>query len=85
MPPFKSAGGHFNPNDATHGIETGGRMHAGDMLNIHVPSSGALEFEVFNTRLKSADAFLDSDGAAIVIHAGADDYKQIQQKPPGSG
>lgn len=73
-PPFKSAGGHYNPTGAKHGIENPEGMHAGDMPNIHVPESGALEIEVLNTLLRLDDALFDADGAAIVIHEGPDDY-----------
>ena len=37
--PFKSAGGHFNPKGLKHGIYAEGGKHAGDMPNIHVPST----------------------------------------------
>ena len=73
-PPFKSAGGHYNPTDKKHGIASAEGMHAGDMPNIHVPDSGALEIEVLNTQLRLDDALFDEDGAAIVIHDGPDDY-----------
>ena len=74
-PPFKSAGGHYNPTGAQHGMDNPEGMHAGDMPNIHVGASGALEIEVLNTMLRLDDALFDADGAAIVIHAGPDDYK----------
>ena len=73
-PPFKSAGGHYNPDGVKHGIESAEGMHVGDMPNIHVPDSGALEIEVLNTQLRLDDALFDEDGAAIVIHEGPDDY-----------
>ncbi len=73
-PPFKSAGGHFNPTGKKHGIASAEGMHAGDMPNIHVPDSGALEIEVLNTHLRLDAALFDGDGAAIVIHEGPDDY-----------
>ena len=73
-PPFKSAGGHFNPEGKKHGINNPEGMHAGDMPNIHVPASGALEIEVLNTLLSLDDTLFDEDGAAIVIHEGPDDY-----------
>lgn len=72
--PFKSAGGHFNPDGKMHGIQSEGGMHAGDMPNIHVPASGSLEIEILNTRLRLDGSLFDDDGAAIVIHEGADDY-----------
>lgn len=74
-PPFKSAGGHYNPDGAKHGLEAEGGPHPGDMPNIHVPASGALTIEVLNTLLALDDKLLDDDGAAVVIHAGADDYR----------
>ncbi|MGF1593318.1 MAG: superoxide dismutase family protein [Kiloniellaceae bacterium] len=74
-PPFTSAGGHFNPTDAKHGMEAPDGMHAGDMPNIYVPASGEVRLEVFNAQLTLSDELLDDDGAAIVVHAGADDYR----------
>lgn len=74
-PPFKSAGGHFNPDGVKHGILAEDGVHAGDMPNIHVPESGALEIEVLNTFLMLDASLFDDDGAAIVIHDGPDDYK----------
>ena len=73
-PPFKSAGGHFNPGGKKHGIYAEDGMHVGDMPNIHVPDSGALEIEVLNTQLRLDASLFDEDGAAIVIHDGPDDY-----------
>ena len=74
-PPFKSAGGHFNPEGKKHGFMAADGVHAGDMPNIHVPQSGALEIEVLNTLLKLDSNLFDADGSAIVLHAGPDDYK----------
>jgi Cu-Zn family superoxide dismutase len=73
-PPFTSSGGHFNPDGKKHGFDSADGMHAGDMPNIHVPESGALEIEVLNTLLSLDDALFDEDGASIVIHEGPDDY-----------
>lgn len=74
-PPFKSAGGHFNPEDNSHGFLSEEGMHAGDMPNIHVPQSGALELEVLATEVDLDDSLFDADGSSIVIHDGADDYE----------
>jgi superoxide dismutase, Cu-Zn family len=77
-PPFTSAGGHFNPMKRQHGIENPMGMHAGDLTNIQVPSSGALTFEVVDrdvTLKPGANSLTDADGSAIVIHDKADDYK----------
>ena len=58
-----------------HGILSEYGMHVGDMPNIHVPASGELEIEVLNSRFALGIFLLDSDGAAIVIHEGPDDYR----------
>jgi Cu-Zn family superoxide dismutase len=74
-PPFTSARGHYNPEGYRHGLLSEGGLHAGDMPNIHVPASGELQIEIFNTRVALDESLFDEDGAAIVIHAGPDDYR----------
>lgn len=78
-PPFTSAGGHFNPESSKHGIMAEEGHHAGDMPNLHVPDSGNLTIEVMNAAVTlekgEPNSLFDDDGSAIVIHAGADDYK----------
>ena len=72
-PKFESAGGHFNPANAHHGMMSG-PGHAGDMPNLHVPASGALDLEVLNTSITldkdKANSVFHPGGTAIVIHAG---------------
>jgi Cu-Zn family superoxide dismutase len=76
-PPVTSAGGHFNPTNRQHGIKNPAGMHAGDMPNITVPESGTIQFEVLDEMTSISEGgnrILDDDGAALVIHATADDY-----------
>jgi Cu-Zn family superoxide dismutase len=77
-PPFTSAGGHFNPGQHKHGL-LAGAGHAGDMPNLHVPQSRALDIEIVNDKVTlekgKPNSLFDADGSAIVIHAKADDYK----------
>jgi len=82
-PDFKSAGPHFNPGAAKHGLENPEGPHAGDMPNLHVPGDGKLSVEVLNqaVTLGGKSALLDADGSALVIHAGVDDY---QTDPAGN-
>ena len=75
VPPFTSAGGHYDPHGMKDGLHDSGGGHAGNMPNIMVPSSGMQEIQVLNTRINLDRNLFDADGAAIVIHAGADDYK----------
>jgi Cu-Zn family superoxide dismutase len=76
-PDFKSAGPHFNPDQTKHGFMTPEGPHAGDLPNLHVPADGKLQVEVLepNVTLSGEAPLLDADGSALVIHAGADDYK----------
>ncbi len=73
-PDFKSAEGHFNPEEDEHGLMNEAGPHAGDMPNIHVPESGVLKIEVLNQMVNLKQGLLDEDGSAIVIHEGPDDY-----------
>ena len=73
-PSFKSAGGHFNPEEDEHGLENPAGPHAGDMPNIHVPGSGKLRIEVLN-QMVSLDGILGGEGTAIVVHEKPDDYR----------
>ena len=83
-PDFESAGGHFNPTDEQHGWDNPQGYHAGDFPNIHVQDDGRLAVEYFTDAVTLRDgeetSVFDDDGAAIVIHAGADDY---QTEPAG--
>ncbi len=70
-----SAGGHFNPDQHTHGGPNGEMdHHAGDLGNLEANSSGNV-----NVTLKSAKLSLTGPnsivGRSIVIHASADDFK----------
>ncbi len=77
-PPFESAGEHFNPANSPHGYFAEGGPDAGDLPNIHVPASGELTVEAFNTLVSLQEgneaSLLDDDGSALMIHAMPDDY-----------
>ncbi|MDP1542760.1 MAG: superoxide dismutase family protein [Polycyclovorans sp.] len=73
---FKSAGGHYAPEDNTHGFASSDGPHAGDMPNLQVGEDGKLDLDILNTRVsldRSGSRLLDDDGAALIIHANADD------------
>lgn len=72
-PPFKSAGGHFNPAGKQHGFRNPKGLHAGDLPNLHVQKDCDLIVEVFAPGVKLG-ALLEGDGSALVVHAGPDDY-----------
>lgn len=75
LPDFKSAGGHLNPSNEGHGLLDNDGSHLGDLPNLVVSASGTASTQVpiDGTRSYVIDNIFDSDGTAVVIHAGADD------------
>ena len=71
-PMFMSAGEHYNPTGAQHGLNNPAGPHAGDLPNLYIGPNGEGTLEQMVDR---PAALLDSDGAALVIHAAADDYR----------
>ena len=74
-PPFKSAGGHLSEPDTAHGYLSANGPHLGDMPNIHMPQNGELQLEIMTPVTNMDSQLFDADGAALVIHEGADDYR----------
>jgi superoxide dismutase, Cu-Zn family len=72
-PDFASAGAHWNPAEKKHGINNPAGPHAGDMPNVEVSANGVLSATLTLAGASMA-SLLDADGAALVIHAAADDY-----------
>jgi Cu-Zn family superoxide dismutase len=73
-PDFKTAGSHWNPSDKQHGMNNPAGPHAGDLPNVEVAANGTLAATVTLPSATMA-SLLDADGAALVVHAAADDYK----------
>ncbi len=78
-PDFATAGAHWNPSTNKHGFNNPAGPHAGDMRNVEVAANGALGTTVTLpgaslTGPGTAGVLLDSDGAALVLHATPDDY-----------
>ena len=77
-PGFTSAGPHWNPTDQEHGKDNPQGMHKGDLPNLLVGTDGrgSFEYTIPNASLRGgANPLLDGDGAAVVIHQSADDYR----------
>ncbi|WAJ30107.1 superoxide dismutase family protein [Antarcticirhabdus aurantiaca] len=73
---FESAGGHYNPTDKDHGYLAENGPHAGDLPNLE-SIGGMARFSAFSPMLTmtGGDApVMDSDGSAVMVHAGPDDY-----------
>ena len=77
-PDFTSAGPHWNPTGKMHGRDNPAGLHWGDLPNLIVGTDGTgrLEATIAEAKLTGGSMpLLDADGAAIVVHAAADDYK----------
>jgi Cu-Zn family superoxide dismutase len=76
-PQYTSPGEHFSPQRKRHGFLDPEGPHAGDLPNIHVQAPAfTIEYLIDGVTLQGgANAILDRDGAAIVVHAEPDDYR----------
>jgi Cu-Zn family superoxide dismutase len=77
-PDFTSAGPHWNPTGRQHGRENPQGAHLGDLPNLVVGADGRgrVEFLIAGATVTGgAQAMRDADGAAIVVHAAADDNR----------
>ena len=70
VPPFTSAGGHYNPTGAGHG------SHAGDMSSLLVLDDGTAQLQFATDNFTIAELF-DADGTAIIVHALPDNFANI--------
>jgi superoxide dismutase, Cu-Zn family len=72
-PDFASAKAHWNPAMKMHGRDNPMGAHSGDLPNLMIGTDGrgTLSIDVPGTMAQ----LLDADGAAVIIHADADDYK----------
>jgi len=85
-PDFKTAGPHFNPTGAHHGIHNtqDPKPHLGDLANLTISAggTGSATFTVSGITLGDGPNSLFHDGGtSIVIHAKADD---LMSDPSGN-
>src|SRR5688500_14407243 len=76
-PGFESAGDHWNPTNRQHGKDNPQGPHVGDLPNITVAPDRSAMVQATTPvgTFRGANALLDSDGAAVVVHARRDDYR----------
>jgi len=79
---FSSAGGPV-AGEASHGVESADGPHPGDLPNVIPDTGGAVQVKFFNERL-TAGMMGDDDGAAFVVHDGADDCETDPAGDPGA-
>src|SRR6185295_10523752 len=74
---FAEAGGHFNPTSKKHGTANPEGHHAGDMPNFTVKADGTAKVTVTDkdVTIGAGANSITANGAALVIHAKADDMK----------
>jgi superoxide dismutase, Cu-Zn family len=76
-PDFESAGDHFNPTGAEHGLLNPDGPHVGDLPNIRFDDQGNASYDVITmlvTLGEGENSLLDGDGTALVIHENRDDH-----------
>ena len=69
-PAFAAAGGHWEPHGRSH------PHHGGDMPSLFVHSSGVASLS-FTTDYYRLEELFDSDGSAVIIHDGPDNFANI--------
>jgi Cu-Zn family superoxide dismutase len=76
-PKFESAGAHWNPSQKKHGRLNPQGAHDGDLENLTVGAagSGGVTANLSAALTGGMTPILDQDGASLMIHAKADDYK----------
>jgi Cu-Zn family superoxide dismutase len=79
-PAFTSAGGHFNPTSAHHGVNNAQspHPHLGDLMNLVVRKNGKGSATLIANGVTLADgdnSLFHEGGTSLVIHAKADDLK----------
>lgn len=84
---FQASGGHINPQDRAHGLLNPDGPDGGDFANLYADADGTVDAEFFTPRASldgsTGARILDDDGAALVIHAEADDH--VSQPIGGAG
>jgi len=74
---FTSANGHFDLHNANHG------EHSGDLPVLQADERGKAFLAVHTARFEIEDLF-DADGSALIIHAGTDNFANVQPRYGGA-
>lgn len=74
-PDYKSAGPHWNPGNRQHGLNNPQGAHGGDLPNLVAVGGRPATYsgQIASIMLTGPSGLIDGDGAAIIIHAKADD------------
>ena len=79
-PGFTTAGEHFNPSNAHHGVNNpeSPKPHVGDLPNFNVGPDGTAKMTLENPRVslgKGSNSVFANGGTALVVHAKPDDLR----------
>jgi superoxide dismutase, Cu-Zn family len=76
-PDFVSAGPHWNPAAKQHGKDNPAGAHAGDMPNVTADNDDRIYSRIMlqGVSWSGEGGLFDADGASLIIHEKADDYK----------
>ena len=79
-PGFTTAGDHFNPENAHHGVDNPQtpKPHAGDIPNFTVSAKGTAKVTLEDSKVTLAsgsNSVFANGGTALVVHAKSDDLK----------
>lgn len=87
---FQASGAHARHGAATHGLLNPVGPEAGDLANIFAPAAGPINAELYAPGVTLAARVIDeraplggANGAALIIHANADDH--MSQPIGGAG
>jgi Cu-Zn family superoxide dismutase len=79
LPDFKSAGDHFNPFGAEHGLMDPQGAHAGDLPNLLIGPGGTGTVVTFAPLVTLAsgkkNSLFHAEGTAFIVHEEPDDYR----------
>ncbi|HEY9568083.1 MAG TPA: superoxide dismutase family protein [Thalassobaculum sp.] len=72
---FKASKAHVNHGGKKHGLLNPEGPDDGDLANVFAAADGSINAEVVSpTPLAGSDGLRDTDGSALVMHAGEDDH-----------
>lgn len=76
-PDFTSAGPHWNPDMRQHGKQNPAGSHAGDLPNVSADANGGIsaKLRLDHVQWTGNSSPFDADGAALIVHEKADDYR----------
>ena len=73
-PDGASAGGHFNPDNMTHGAQSAATRHVGDLGNVTAEASGNVTLNLLDAKM-SLNGPHTIIGRGVILHANPDDFK----------